>query len=177
MNWLVEVLGFDKIVAALDKIADALDKIKELLKKGQRSPAVRILLAMPTTTTKEGIPVPNIDALNNDQVYTYPILTDDGAGNAVPPPAGATFTAAGSDNGQYLGLTVNGSGASASIVVDPLVQVVSAPITVTITGTGSAAGLQADAQQFTIQNGVPVDIALGAPATVDQPVPSQPGPG
>jgi hypothetical protein len=137
----------------------------------RRHRPVAIRLGFPTVRTKEGVVVANqVFALSNDLVYTFPILTTDASGNVVPPPAGDTFSASGSDNGTILGLAVSG----ASLTVTPLVATDSTPVTVTITDQD---GLAVDAQQFTVGPGAPANIILGTPTTASQPIPSNPGPG
>lgn len=169
MNWLVEVLGLDKIVVALDKIADALDKIKELLKKGQRSPVVRLALMLPLVRTKVGTNMADIP-LSNDLVYTIGVIGVDGAGNPAPLPAGDVVSAVASDP-TSLGVAIGtiGSAGAPAVVLTPLKQNATG-VTVTVTDT---AGLTQDVATFDIGPGVAKGLGLdfADETTTPQPVP------
>jgi hypothetical protein len=169
VSWLVEILGADKIVAALDKIADALDKIKELLRKGQRSPAVRIMLALPQVTYKGKTTMADIP-LANDLVYTIGVIGVDGAGNPAPLPAGDVVSAVASDP-TSLGVAIGtiGSAGAPAVVLTPLKQNATG-VTVTVTDT---AGLTQDVATFDIGPGVAKGLGLdfANETTTPQPVP------
>jgi hypothetical protein len=122
-----------------------LNKIEKLLRKerGQRSPAVRLVLALPIVITKEK-QMPNYE-LNVGNTAYVPIETLDAGGKPVPPPTGDTFTVVSSNPTAAtatVGTMPSGplSGAAAAVIVG---LTVAAGITVTLT---DADGLTADVQ-------------------------------
>jgi hypothetical protein len=157
-----------ELFKVLVPLVDASTQLVDTIVHSLRRRPVRIGLAMPTITTKEGKPV--AFQLSNDLVYVFPIQVTDAAGNVVPAPPGDSYTAVGSDNGTILGLSVSGG----NLTVTPLVATDSTPVTVTVTDQD---GLQADPAQFTVAAGAPANITLGTPTTTPQPIPTQPGPG
>lgn len=156
------------IFLQINRIEGLLKDIESRLKKGQRSPAVRIVLALPTIT-KGGISMPNLEILN-DTVVTIPIQTQDAEGVVVPAPSGDIFTAA-SSAPNSLGAAISGT----NLVLTPLVQA-SPGITVTVTdssGLVSATQVCDIVADLTPKN-IVLDIA--AETTAPQPVPTNPGP-
>jgi len=108
--------------------------------------------------------------LQDDLVYTIPILTDDSAGNPVPPPAGDVFSVSSSDAaslGAAIGTTAAGNPA---VVLTPLKQTATG-IVVTVS---DSAGLTQDVATFDIvADTAPKSIALdfANETTVGQAVP------
>jgi hypothetical protein len=142
---------------------------------------VSIAPGWPARATKEGKAMPNFE-LANDTIATIPILTPDGEGGFVPPPAGDTFSVA-SSNPASLGAAIgtvtttegNAVAGGPAVVLTPLVQA-SPGLTVTVT---DSAGLTAWTQTVDIVADLsPKSIVLDvADATqTSQAVPTAPGP-
>jgi hypothetical protein len=154
-----------------DTFAQILRAIASIL-----SPPTKIKLALPVITRK-GIAMPNYE-LEDDLVYTIPILTDDTAGNPVAPPPGDAFTAV-SSLPASLGAAING----ANLVVTPLVQEhlnPAAPAAPDLFVTVSdSAGLSSYIQVFDIVADLTpkaISLNLAGATTQSQPVPAAPGP-
>lgn len=133
-----------------------------------RARPVRLVLVLPTLTTKEGIIVADTP-LSNDLVYTIPVVGADQAGNFVPLPSGDVVSAVSSDT-TALGVTVGATGTGApAVVITPLKQNATG-VTVTVTDSG---GLTQDIATFDIGPGVAKSIALDFTneTTTSQPVP------
>lgn len=125
-----------------------------LMLQSHRSRPVRLALFLPTITTHGGemADIP----LANDLIYTIPIVTEDAAGNVVPPPTGDTFSAVSSDPsslGCVIGAVASGAPA---VVLTPLKQAATG-VTVTVT---DSAGLTQDVATFDIGPGTATMIAL-----------------
>jgi hypothetical protein len=118
--------------------------------------------------------VPNFE-LNNDAVYTLPILTTNSAGTVEPPPAGDTFTVV-SSNPASLGAAIGKTAAGGpAVVLTPLVQ---ASPNITVTVSDSAGLIQAVQICDIVVDVSDTNVVLDtADAThTSQPVPTAPGP-
>ena len=134
-----------------------LNKIERLLRKGPRSPAVRLALVTPIVT-KEGNQVANYE-LNVGNTAYVPIQTLDAGGKPVPPPAGDTFTVASSD-------TVNAPVSISTMPSGPLAGQAAAAIV----GVGAAAGVTitlTDADNLTAGTQIVDVIPAADPPTTD----------
>jgi len=137
------------------------------------SNSTHIALALPAMTRK-GKAVPNFE-LNDDAVYTVPILTTNSAGTVEPMPAGDVFTVV-SSNPASLGMAIGATASGApALILTPLVA--ASP---NITGTVSdSAGLIVAVQLFDIVADVSdtnIVLDLADATHVAQPVPTAPGP-
>lgn len=157
----------------LSNTANILDSVDAIVALLSLAPATRISLQLPLVTRK-GTDIMADFPLQNDKVYTVPIVTLDAAGGAVPAPQGDTFTvtSASASLGATLGQTTAGAPA---VVLTPMVQA----------GTGyevdvsDSAGLSVYKGMFDIVPDVtPVAVSLDTAdaTTVAQAVPANPGP-
>jgi hypothetical protein len=144
------------------------------LERRAKQRPVRIDLALPEVKTKEGTKMANFE-LQDDKVYTIPILTRDAAGDVVAAPAGDTFSVV-SSNPASLDATVGADANGApAVVLTPMVQA-SPNLTVTVS---DSAGLEVDTQGFDIVGDLTpkaIGLDLSGATTTDQPVPTNPGP-
>ena len=139
-----------------------------------RKRPIKIVLTLPTITTKEGTLLPNLEILN-DTVVTIPIQTQDAEGSVVPAPSGDTFTVVSSLQGS-LGAAISAdSSGNPTLVLTPLVQA-SPGITITVSdadGLAQAVQICDIVPDLTPKN-IVLDIA--GETTTSQPVPGNPGP-
>jgi hypothetical protein len=139
-----------------------------LAPRAHRKRAVKLVLALPIVTTKEGNLMADIP-LSNDLVYTIGVIGLDAAGNPTPLPSGDVVSAVASDT-TALGVAIGTIGAGApAVVLTPLKQNATG-VAVTVTDT---AGLTQDVATFDIGPGVPKGLGLDFKneTTVSQPVP------
>src|ERR1700677_2197843 len=84
----------------------------------RRGRPAKIVLPLPLVT-RNGVPMPNLEILN-DTVVTIPIQTQDSAGVVVAPPTGDTFTAVSSlPNSLGAAVVVDANG-NPDLVLTPL---------------------------------------------------------
>ena len=140
------------------------------------SKPTKIRLALPTITRK-GIVMANFE-LNNDGIYSIPILVDNAGGTPVSPQAGDTFSAVSSLPGS-LGVSVSGS----VLIVTPLVALhenPAAPAAPDLFVTVSdSAGNSSYIQVFDIvadQTPKAISLNLAGASVAPQPVPTNLGP-
>lgn len=163
-------LDFWRIDERLERIEKLL---LEILARLPRNKARRIVLGFPTAIRKGTNEMADI-ALQDDLVYTIPILTDDGAGNPVPAPAGDVFTVASSSPSLTAAIGATAAGAPAIILTPTVLAGTGYVVTVT-----DSAGLAQDVATFDItQDQAAKSIALdfANETTVSQPAPTNPGP-
>ncbi len=160
-------------VAAIIRTASYLMRGSGFVAYACRRP-VKIALGLPRRVTKRGKVMANFELLN-DEVVTIPILTDDAAGAAVPPPSGDVFTAT-SSNPTSLGVAIGATASGApAVVLTPLVQV-SPGLVVTVSDSKglSSFALTVDIVADTTPKAIILDIADAT--EVSQPVPTSAGP-
>lgn len=158
----------------MSTLRDILTAIGNVL-SGASKPT-KIVLALPTITRK-GIVMANFE-LNNDEVYSIPILVDNAGGTPVSPQAGDAFSAVSSIPGS-LGVSVSGS----VLIVTPLVTLhenpaAPAPPDLFVTISDSA-GNSSYIQVFDIvadQTPKAISLNLAGASVIPQPVPTAPGP-
>lgn len=171
---LDEVLGNTaSLPQILDDVIVLKARVNAVLALLSHAPATRISLQLPMVTRK-GTDIMADFPLQNDKVYTVPIVTLDAAGGAVPAPQGDTFTvtSASASLGAAMGQTASGAPA---VVLTPMVQA----------GTGyevdvsDSAGLSVYKGLFDIVPDVaPMAVSLDTAdaTTIAQAVPTNPGP-
>ena len=153
-----------------------------LIAKSLSAPkAVSIRLAIPIRR-KKGVIMANYP-LNNDEVDTIPILTDDSAGQPVPPPAGDAFTVVSSLPQSLNAAIVALPSGSPAVALNALVAGHVNPaspavpdlfITVTDSSNLTQFVLVVDIVADTAPSEITLDLANVT--KVSQPVPTNPGP-
>lgn len=143
-------------------------RIEKLLKKGSRSPAVRIVLALPIIK-RNGVIMPNLEIPINSTEYV-PLEFKDANGDIVGPPAGDTFTPVSSDPSITPTISTMPSGPLSGALAVALATGATPASNVTITVTDQD-GLQQAQQVCDVVAGAPASIFLDVADAVNVPNP------